>query len=105
MQSDSFQIGKVLDVTGKVVLTVFVGGFGLLADVASNTLSAYGLRLSSKDYKSVGDKCKDFVHDIWVFDFGIFEGTHRKNIKDLNKTVKNAVKSVEKDRRTFKEER
>ena len=79
-----------------------IGGFGLLADAASNTLSAYGLKISSKDYKSVGDKCNDFVHDMWVFDSGIFEGTHRNNIKDLNKAVKKATKSIEKDKQNFR---
>ena len=101
MPGEEFKIGKVLDVTGKVALTVLIGGFGLLADATSDTLSAYGLKISSKDYKSVGGKCKDFVHDMWVFDSGIFEGTHRNNIKELNKAVKKATKSIEKDRREF----
>ena len=99
MQNKKSKSIKVLETAGKAMLTVVVGGAGLLADMASNSLAAYNFKASSKAYRTVENRCKEFVHDTWIFDSDVFAGTHRNNIKNLDKAVKKAVNTVEKDRR------
>ncbi len=94
-------IEKTIDITGKVLITAIVGGFGVLAKAAGDALSGYGFRSSSKEYRSVCDKCLDFVHDIWIYGDEGFFGVLKKDAKDISKSAEKAQKEIKKERENF----